>query len=136
MGRARKSKARKATRDDIPPNTVIRRETAVLYYHVIMGWLLRNLTTFPAEPEPNWLNSLLRRHEAIWKLWEKEIPMTTSIWARFLKTNKIEKIDTCKPSEADNLVREYAMAFRGAAVVWAGKKSDYEKSSVICFKKG
>lgn len=136
MGRARKSKARKTTRNDIPPNAVIHRETAVLYYHVIMGWLLNNLSGFPADQEPVWLNSFLRRHDAIMKLWEKETPMSISIWARFLKTNKIEKIDTCKPSEADNLVREYAMAFRGAAVVWAGKKSDYEKSSVICFKKG
>ena len=54
-----------------------------------------------------------------------------SIWARFLQTNKIEKIDECSKSEAAAMVREYQLAYRGAALIWAGRKKDIEKQSVF-----
>lgn len=54
-----------------------------------------------------------------------------SIWARFLQTGKIEKIDECAKSEAGYLVQEYSLVYRGTAVVWAGKKSDLAKQSVF-----
>jgi hypothetical protein len=47
-----------------------------------------------------------------------------TIWAKYLPTGRVERIDSCAKSEVGYMVREYQMAYGRDWQVWAGLKRD------------